>query len=57
LAWWWNERGYPELDHVLLGEDGEAIGKGRCCASFCTHVRLVRDGELPAPPADGKMRA
>ncbi|WP_109150399.1 hypothetical protein [Azospirillum sp. TSO5] len=50
MAWWVNESGRIELDEVLLGDEGEVVGKGGCGASFCTHVRLALPHEIPAPP-------
>ncbi|WP_372395202.1 hypothetical protein ABMY26_06965 (plasmid) [Azospirillum sp. HJ39] len=50
LAWWVNESGRIELDEVLLGEQGEVVGKGGCGARLCTHVRLALPHEIPAPP-------
>ncbi len=54
MAWWWNTtwagHGYLEVDEVLLGKNGEVVGKGKCGADYCSHVKLVREGELPDPP-------
>lgn len=53
LAWWWgtdDRMQNPDLDEVLLDENGEICGKGGCGAMYYTHIMLAVDSDFPKPP-------